>query len=146
MGKAIAAIQNQYAFTAEEGSDPRLVAIDKIAALEASIAARHQELELLKGEIAAEEDVLLHGARAEAALREARELVHQEQEAKQWAYRTLERHRLEFETYKAILAARNKSILKAAFIESKARVYEYWDDRLLVCGRVGLFCSLVGLF
>jgi hypothetical protein len=130
MGKAIGAIQNLYGFTVEEGSDPRLVAIDKIAALESSISARQRELELLKGEIASEENVMLHGARAEAALREARELVHQEQEAKLWAYRNLESHRLEFETYKAISAAHNKSILKAAFIESKARVYEYWDDLL----------------
>ena len=130
MGKAIAAIQNQYGFTAEEGKDPRLVAIDKIANLDERIGARHEELQLLKGELAADGDGMLYGARAEAALREARELVVQEQEAKLWAYRNLESHRQEYETYKAISVSRNKSILQTAFIESKTRVYEYWDHRL----------------
>ena len=40
LGKAIAAIQNEYGFTKDESKDPRLVAIDRIAALDEQIRER----------------------------------------------------------------------------------------------------------
>ena len=63
-------------------------------------------------------------------MRELREAVVSEQEAKLWAYRTLEEHRVEQETYAAIKVAREAGRLKAAFIESKVRVYDYWQHKL----------------
>ena len=127
---AIEKIQKEYGFTNQETSDPRIAALERMAAIEDEIRKRQEELHDLEEEQAAEASELLFGEAAEARIREAREALALEQEAKLWAYRQLDSHRRECETYTAVKDARDGGLLKSAFVESKARVYEYWDQTL----------------
>ena len=130
MHAAIEKIQKEYGFTNQETSDPRIAALERMAAIEDEIRKRQEEVHDLEEEQAAEASELLFGEAAEARIREAREALALEQEAKLWAYRQLDSHRKECETYTAVKDARDGGLLKSAFVESKTRVYEYWDQTL----------------
>jgi hypothetical protein len=130
INKAIEKIQKEFGFTDTEEADPRLAAVARIDALDEEIRLRQEELHDIEAEQAIQGKELLFGEAAEARIREARDAVMREQRAKLWAYRQLDSHRKELDTFMAIKDAHDGGLLQSAFMESKARVYEYWDRTL----------------
>jgi hypothetical protein len=130
INRSITALQKEHGIMEQESDGPWLAAIDRITLLDQEIKNRQEELQRAEQQLVAEESDMICWAAMADKIQKARDALLQEQEAKLWAFHNLENHRKEYETFCAIKEARDRGLLMAGFIESKARVYEYWDDQI----------------